>query len=40
MRRKAWLVCGILSSLLYSAMTVFIAMLWPTAYRLDAAVET
>jgi uncharacterized protein DUF998 len=28
MLRKAWLVCGILSSLLYAAMTVFIAMQW------------
>jgi hypothetical protein len=28
MLRKALLVCGILSSLLYVAMTVFVAMRW------------
>ena len=29
MLRKALLLCGILSSLLYAAMTIFVARLWP-----------
>jgi hypothetical protein len=28
MVRKAWLVCGILASFLYAAMTLIVGMLW------------